>query len=434
MVVAAYAGAVALISVVSLLRQSGTPATSTVWAEDGATFYAQALRLSFLRTLFTTYNGYMQLVPRLLAQVARWGPPADAAGRLAVSGAIGFAVCACLVFHMAKGHIASPLLRAGLVAAVVLLPMAVAELLDNTVNLPWWMFFATFWAFVWRPQTRSGRATGFIVCFLATASQPLVALLLPLGALRLLALRHRLEQGPNLGVALGLAYQVVARLAGTNRPFVSAPLYGIVQDYAERTGLSLLTGVRASNWLIARGPGAAVTAGLLIVCLIVASAMIVEDRRVRVFTVAATALSVPCFVVPVWLRGASAALDHTELGDGSRYQAVPLLMLISATFVIAGYYYERGPARAAHRRPAPNRRWHRGQLTRVLVLTALVVLLVPGWAADFRDNNFRAKGPSWPDQISSALVHCRSTDPPYSARVLIDPPGWSAVLVCRGLT
>ena len=172
----------ALLARVALVRQSGVPATDTAWAEDAKVFYAQALTTPFGRALFKTYDGYAQLVPRLLAQVARWAPPGRAAEVFAVAGAIGFALTACLVFHMARGHIGPAPVRVLLVAAMALLPIATAELLDNMVNLPWWLFFAAFWGLLWRPRTIAGMVVAGAVCFLATASEPLVALFVPLAA------------------------------------------------------------------------------------------------------------------------------------------------------------------------------------------------------------------------------------------------------------
>ena len=71
---------------------------------------------------------------------------------------------------------------------MVLLPLATVEMLDNLVNLPWWMFFASFWALLWRPR-RAAAAGAAVLCALAAASEPLVGLLLPLAAVRAVALR-----------------------------------------------------------------------------------------------------------------------------------------------------------------------------------------------------------------------------------------------------
>jgi hypothetical protein len=430
-----YALGAALLATVALVRQSGVPATSTVWAEDAKIFYAQALNMPFGRTLFKTYDGYAQLVPRLLAQVARGAPPGRAAEVFAVAGAIGFAATACLVFHMARGHIGPASVRALLVASMALLPVANSELLDNTVNLPWWLFFAAFWAFLWRPQTASGQFTAGAVCFLATASEPLVALFVPLAVVRTFALRSRREHAASAGVVLGLVYQAVARLVSGGKPFTPAPLHGIGQDYAERAGLSMLGGVRASGWLVGHSTTAAVALGAFIACAVVAAGLGVRSRDVRCFTVVAAVFSAVCFVVPVWLRGVSAALRTGPLAEASRYQVVPLLLLVSIVLVVAGDLTGPGRARTVHAAgtgagPSPGGRGSRRRV--IAVPVACAVLFLPTWVADFRDANLRSAGPAWPTQLSRAAAHCHHSRA-ATVVVRIDPPGWEAVLVCRAI-
>ena len=60
------------------------------------------------------------------------------------------------------------------------------------------------------------------------------------------------------------------------------------------------------------------------------------------------------------------------------------------------------------------------------------VLFLPTWVADFRDANLRSEGPAWPVQVSRAVASCRDSHT-RTATVRIDPPGWQAVLVCRGI-
>ncbi len=432
LVVGGYAVGTALLSALALLRQSGVPATSTVWAEDAKIFYAQALRLPFWRTLFTTYDGYAQLEPRLLAQVARWAPPERAAEVFALAGAISFAASACLVFHMAKGHIGPAVVRGLLVAAMALLPIATSELLDNVVNAPWWWFFAAFWALLWTPRTTTGRAVAGAVCFLATASEPLVALFAPLAVLRGLGLRSRRQHAATAGMVLGLVYQGVARLVSGGKPFTPGALHGIGQNYAERVGLSLFGGVRAAEWLKVHGAAAAVTLGAIVAGAVVAAGLGVRSQGARCFTLAAAAFSVICFVVPVWLRDVSAMLGAGPLAEASRYQAVPLLLLISIVLVVAGQLVAPGTAKAAHVAAAsPAARWSRRRA--VVVPVACAVLLLPTWVADFRDANQRSHGPVWPDQVARAVVYCRDSGA-YRVTVPIDPPGWRAVLVCQAIT
>ncbi len=229
--VCAWAG----LSTVVLVRQSGVPATKTVWAEDGRIFYSQATTLPFWHTLVTLHNGYVQLFPRLTVQLALLVPPVDVATTLALTGAISLAGLACLVFHMSKGHIATPAIRALLPVAMVLLPVANTELLNNLVNVPWWLFFAAFWALLWRPRSAAGLAGAAAVCFLAAASEPLVALFLPVAVARAVSVRNIADQAPGAGLLLGLVYQA-AVIVPSGAKALSSPggLEGIGQSFAVR--------------------------------------------------------------------------------------------------------------------------------------------------------------------------------------------------------
>jgi hypothetical protein len=290
------------------------------------------------------------------------------------------------------------------------------------VNLPWWLFFAAFWALLWRPRTTAGIVAAGALCFLATASEPLVALFVPLALVRGLVLRPLREHAATAGLVVGLAYQGVARLVSGGKSFTPAALHGLGQDYAERAGLSTFGGMRAADWLMSHSATAAVALGAVIACAIVAAGLTARDQGVRSFTAAATVFSVVCFVVPIWLRGVSALLQTSPLAEGSRYQAVPLLLLISIVMVVAGHLARPRPARLA-RRPGRNG---------TAVVVACAVLFLPTWVADFRDANLRSQGPAWPLQVSRAVASCRDSHA-RTATVRIDPPGWEAVLVCRGI-
>ncbi len=337
-----YVVGLAILTGAALLRQPGLPATSTVWAEDGRIFYAQAMRLSFWRTLATVHNGYAQLFPRLAVQVARLFPPADAAATFALTGALSVAAVACFVFHAAKGHIAFLPLRALLAAAVILLPVANTELLDNLVNVPWWLFFGAFWALLWRPRSFSGQVVAALVCFLAAASEPLVALFLPLGAVRAVSLRDPQEQAGGAGLLMGLVYQAAVVLpAGTKALSSSGSLHGIGQSFALRAGGGLFGGVKGADWLFHhRGLGVAL--GVVALCVLVLAALGTGSARVRLFTLVAGCYSFGCYVTPVWLRGVAQAVEQWPVQVAGRYQAVPLLMLTSVVLVVADHYAREG--------------------------------------------------------------------------------------------
>ena len=152
---------------------------------------------------------------------------------------------------MSRGHIASPALRGLLVVAMVALPLANVEMLDNLVNLPWWLFFAAFWALLWRPETCAGRVIAGLICFLAAASEPLVGVFVLLAAFRVWALPRLKEQASTVGLAIGLVYQGSVVLGSNGESsFPKAGLSGLPADFALRVGLGWLSGLRATDAVV----------------------------------------------------------------------------------------------------------------------------------------------------------------------------------------
>jgi hypothetical protein len=104
-------------------------------------------------------------------------------------------------------------LQAVLGAAVVLMPVAVIEIADSTVNAPWYLLLATFWALLWRPRTRTGMAAAALVAFAATSSEIVCVLFAPLVAARLFVLRRPREHAVTAGWLAGCLVQVPAVLS-----------------------------------------------------------------------------------------------------------------------------------------------------------------------------------------------------------------------------
>ena len=74
--------------------------------------------------------------------------------------------------------------RALLVALFVCVPPAVTELQATAANLHWYGLVASFLALLRRPASRREAAAGAAVVGLTALSDPMLALLLPLLALR----------------------------------------------------------------------------------------------------------------------------------------------------------------------------------------------------------------------------------------------------------
>ena len=416
-----YPVAVLFLAGLALLRQSGVAATNTIWAEDGAIFYEQSRVDGFLHTLTIPYGGYLQLEPRLFVQLTRLAPMADAAAVMAVTGTCFLALVCCYVFHASRGVLPLVWSRLLLVAVVILLPLATGEILDNNVNIGWWFFFAAFWALVTRPRTTTDAVLAGMVCVLATGTEPLVALLLPLAAVRLLVLRTDLRQAaPVIGLILGLAYQGIGFINASGNPstFALANTHGVLRALGLRVGWGWLSGNVISNHLIASSHAAVWQGtGYLVLAAVVGVALLLRHRATLFFVVTAVGFAVIIFVVPVFVRGVGPNLVGQPLFVGSRYSATPVLLVWSAIAVEAVRLSQATQRRVAHFVPA----------------LACLVLLVPVWVLDFRTANQRTDGPGWNEQVAAATSACKS-HPGGQATLQISPSGWEVVLPCRDVS
>ncbi len=388
--VALTATAIAAGAGLLLLRQAGVPAWRTLWGEDGYTFLPQALAHP-RASLLWPYAGYLQLVPRLIADGVVLLPLADAALAFAVAGAVLAAGCAVFAGHASAGHIRSPWLRAGLAAGVVLLPSAVVEVANSGVDTPWYLLFAAFWALLWRPRAPAGRVLAAGICFAAASSQLLAILLAPLVLARVLALRRWSEHAATAGWLAGITLQL-AFAAPAPELARLGPLPAALRFYGQHVLLAAVAGRQLAGLLqVASGPGAV----LLATAAVAAGAAWMLARggpRLALFAVTCLGLSLALTVTPAVVRGwVTAPVSASAVWiPGSRYTVVPILLIYSAALVAADGVLARpggGP-----------RRW--------LALTVLLLVLAAPWAADFRGVNLRSSYPPWPQTASRLAAQC----------------------------
>ena len=302
-----------------------------------------------------------------------------------------------------------------LVGTIVLLPLATGELLNNVVNAPWWLFFATFWALLWRPRTPIGMIAAGAICFLSAGSDPLVGLFLPLAAARLYVLGWKDGAGP-FGLALGLVYQVVGSFGPGQSVFSTASGHGIFRVIAIKFGLGWLTGVFITNHFVASTSPIWPVLGLLALLGVLAVAVVLRQRRLLVFVITSLGFAVVILVGSVCVRGVSAVMAYTPEQTASRYLAVPILLVWGA--VIAEAVSVPVPRRLA---------------LRYVAIVLCCACLVPVWAIDFRTANGRTEGPLWNEQVARASGACRGTPTRVTQGLKISPTGWSATVPCSDL-
>jgi len=398
---------VALGALVMLARIGGRPAWYRVYAEDPGIYLPQALAHPW--HLLQAYAGYLQLVPRLIGQIAALVPIRDASVAFAVGGALVASACGLFAYHASAGHISSRWLRAMLGLSVVLLPVAQLEIADNGVNSIWYLLVALFWAALWRPRTKAGTAVATVVAFAAAASSSLALLYAPLFAARAIVVSRRpREHGATVGWALGCLLQIVIILASHVSRFrprnpINAVLYYTHEVLLPALGWHLSWHLRDLLGL----NGATVLAGGLIV-VVLASALATQAWRCKVFVATAvlTGLVFTAFTSAfAWAGPTLPVMIRVE--NGARYSTVPILLLDAALIVAADAYARRW--------------WPRpSAVVAVAVLTAVLAI---GWATDFRYPVRRLTGPAsaWELTADAWLRYCQHTP---AGTITVSFPDW----------
>jgi hypothetical protein len=384
---------VALGALVLLARIGGRPAWDSVWAEDPGIYLPQALAHPW--HLLQPYAGYLQLVPRLIGQIAALLPIRHASAVFAAGGALVASACGLFVFHASAGNVSSRWLRILLGLSVVLLPVAPLEIADNGVNSIWYLLTALFWAALWRPRTRAGAAITAIVAFTATASSALALLFVPLFAARVLVLPRRFrEHTATAGWAAGCLLQILIILTSRlSRLRPHDPLNAVLY-YAHEVLLPAL-GWHLSWHLrdIVGLTGATVLAGGILL-VVLAAAVATQDRHCQVFVLTAVATGLVFSAVTSALAWGGPGQPVTvRVEHGARYATVPILLIDAALIVAADTYARRW--------------WPRPRA--IAAVAALTLVLAAGWATDFRYpvRHFAGRAADWKLTADAWLRYCQ---------------------------
>jgi hypothetical protein len=385
--------AVAAGAAIMLARVAGRPAWDSVWAEDPGIYLPQALAHPW--HLLQAYGGYLQLVPRVIGQLAALVPVKHASAVFAVTGALIASACGLFVYHASEGQVSSRWARVLLGLSVVLLPVAQLEIADNGVNSIWYLLVALFWAALWRPRTRTGAAVAAVVAFAAAASTSLGLVFAPLFAARALVVPRRLrEHVVTVGWAAGCLLQVAVIVTShVSRLTPHNPL-NAVKFYAHEVLLPAL-GWHLS-WDLRHAVGltlATVIMGCFIIAVL-AWVIVTQPGRCRAFVVTAVVTGLVFAVVTSALAwGGPGQRVTVRFEHGARYSTLPILLLDAALIVAADAYV---------------RRWwpHRKAIVAVV---ALVAVLGAGWTTDFRYpvRRFAGPGSDWIHTADRWLHHCR---------------------------
>ena len=403
--------AVLALAALQAFRQRGVHAWDTIWAEDGPIFYQGTRSLG---SLFHTYSGYLELVPRTLGWIVNRVPVDQVSRAITVTAALTTALCGLAVYAFSGTLVRSPWLRVVLGVSVAVLPAALYENLNSITNVIWPLLFANFWALLAVPTNRRRSVLGATVCVLSALSSVLALLYLPVTAL--LAWKRRDRESRIVFVAFFVAAAVQGLFVltandqspkGTTHPADLLPIYSVRvlgsgflgEDWLGRAWNHLGFGVGAIA-----GAAAVVGVGLLL--------WRTRGTR-RCLGALAIGQSVFTYAIAIALRGSDGfkLIPDDFVPTGARFATLALWLLLSGVAILL----------TGARLPAVVR-----QVCIVLFVAWFAVLAVH----DFRGVNSRSDGPSWAAGVAAAHASCRDAPAGRVVEVPISPPGWSIRLTC----
>ena len=304
------------------LRKPWALHTPQFWAEDGSIFLTQDEQMG-LRAWWEPYNGYLHLLPRLIAWIA--SHTADPAWWPAIYNGVAFAITVGLFARLASRRVELPA-KAGLMLTFVLV-VGTGEVLINVTNLQWLTaFFLVLQLFTRPPTTVAQRIGDLAILFVIGLNGPFAIVLLPLFAWRAWRERNSNTQAALAVIAICATIQgwFVLRtgpgmhLHSGHEPFAPLRFFSIIGSRLITWPLFGPTAVQAwPRWIHA------VLAGVTIVPLLGWALRVDSLRRWRTYIVAAFCLitfaSLYRARADTWMRD--------DLVNGDRYFYIPRVLL-----------------------------------------------------------------------------------------------------------
>jgi hypothetical protein len=304
-------------------------------------------------------------------------------------------------------------LRAFLAVFLILVPSG--ETLDNVANLHWYLLYAAVWAALWRPASRWENAIAAVVVAAAVCSDPLTLIIAPIVLARCISLRRRRDHLVTAGFLVAAVVQLTV-IAGASRVQVRPIGWAeIVRAYDARVLVALLTGQSAAGHLVAGSLRIVVLLLVLVVLAVVLLPGLRADRSTKLLVLYLVTASVVLFALGWRHSLGTVARPSRDLNGNSRYDVVPMLLVVTAVMLSLSAIGSRARLRFATTGAA---------VVVVLAAAVLSITSVPGPNA----------GPTWQARLDLARQECRTT-PAAVVAVPVDPgPPWAARIPCARLT
>lgn len=410
--------AVAVVATLVAWVRTDPVARGTLWAEDGRVFLADAWTHGLGEALLKPYDGYLHVVPRVLAEfVATVVPVTHAALAVTAASCLVAGVTAALVLVCSGTVTTSTPARLALAGLTVLVPSLPVEVLGNLANVHWFGLWLTPWLLLHRPRTRTGLVGAGVVGLLVGLTEVQALYFVPLV---LLGWRDRRGWPARAGLLVGLAAQGVTMLTSPRRAALGdvPELRNVVAGYLADVVLPLWLGTPEVVTAVLRTAGWTVA---LVALVPSALALLLALRRgagdLRLAAVVLPAASLVTWGVPVVLNRMPWDWSRPQPGDPVlemvRYAPVSQMLLASGLVLGATLV---GAAR-----------WRRA------AVGALAALLLVASAVAWRPSTQqRADGPEWADEVPGGREAC-ATPGTEEVALPISPETWVSPVPCEVL-
>jgi hypothetical protein len=233
-------------------------ARDTLWAEDGRVFVQQRAAAGPFETWVVPYDGYLHVVPRIVADLAwSWLPVGGLASGMTVLACLVAGVVAAGVWSCSRALVASTAVRLALAAVTVLVPLAPVEVSGNLANLHWYLLWLTPFLLLHRSRSTTSAALAAVAALLVGLTEIQAVLVVPLvGLARLVRCPPALTRRDLVPVAVLGAALVVQLVVAASTPRAEAP--GAASTVPQVV-LGYLSSVVLGTWV----PSASVMGGVL---------------------------------------------------------------------------------------------------------------------------------------------------------------------------
>ena len=227
-----------------VLRRPETITRAEFFYEDGQVFYVGAFFGGALDQVFRQYEGYLLVVPRLIAMLERLVPPASAP---LVGNVASLLIVAGLAAYIASDRLANviPERRTRIVLAIALLVLPGAwETLGSMTLVQWYLaLFLVLAGIAGPPASRAAAVAELTAIAAAGLTGPFSLLLAPVYWVRAWRSRDRWSMATAAVITIAAAVQLVVLLLSGERSGAMPSLYAIGEVMTVRLWASVIGGL-----------------------------------------------------------------------------------------------------------------------------------------------------------------------------------------------